>query len=735
MVSWFGARSTAPTQPVLGQTPLPLASSSYLTKSGTEQPTLRPTPASGTTPLLVSQPTLVDLGHATGARGSAFVAGENVEYSSGTHGKWIPAKVVAVNANGTYNLDCKPDVPSDRIRKVQAQASATDSTFAAGDVVEYYSATQGKWIAAKVLKVKPNNVYDLDCKPDVSSDKVRARYQIGAMVEYFSASQNSWISAKVLALNANGTYNLDCKPDVAPDKIRKPEQQSQDARPAAKAGFAEGDAVEYYSATHQKWIPAKVISVNASGTYDLDCKPDVPADKIRGGSEKQAGSAAVVPAAAFESAAAADFAAADAVEYFSATQNKWIPAKVVCANSDGTFDVDCKPGVTKDRLRRAASSAAAAAAEGSAAPAAAVYKVGDKVEYFGATQNKWIPTKVVKVNANGTYDLDCKILVSPDKIRQPAAAPLDGSSPVTRAVGEVAEYFGAALGRLGGGAGGWFGTTGASSGRLAPVPGLDKPVQLLSLRRGVGVNGGWRYEVSPEGAAALERLGSRRVAVASICGLRRTGKSVLMDALQGSSQRGARGSTAGLWLSASVEDGDEQGPVLAFLDCEGFGGKDHEDQARDSQLLALCALLSSALLLNSPGGELDDPALAPLAPACRFGEGVEERGNEANRPVLLWILRDVVRQLQDAQGRPLSADDYLEKALHAPVQAGEQGQAAREARRGLLHFFKHRSCATGTSGRPSSASGRRCCRLALQTRRPLLGSPSVASRWCSCSGS
>lgn len=89
------------------------------------------------------------------------------------------------------------------------------------------------------------------------------------------------------------------------------------------------------------------------------------------------------------------------------------------------------------------------------------------------------------------------------------------------------------------------------NGRWVPAPGLGKPVQLLSARRvGGGLLGGggsWRFELCPEGAAALERLGGRRVAVVSVCGPRRSGKTSLVDGLRGGEKSGASAGTGGLW--------------------------------------------------------------------------------------------------------------------------------------------------------------------------------------------
>merc|ERR1719265_1922544 len=95
--------------------------------------------------------------------------------------------------------------------------------------------------------------------------------------------------------------------------------------------------------------------------------------------------------------------------------------------------------------------------------------------------------------------------------------------------------------------------------------GLTAPVQLLRVER---AGSGWRYEVCPEGARILESQGSRRIAVASICGLYRTGKSYLLNLLLERVQKGlplfqvggtTRACTEGLWLwGAETESLDNQ---------------------------------------------------------------------------------------------------------------------------------------------------------------------------------
>jgi hypothetical protein len=46
-------------------------------------------------------------------------------------------------------------------------------------------------------------------------------------------------------------------------------------------GCVVGSQVEHYSCTLQRWVPARVVAVSTNGTYNLDCKPSVTADRIR----------------------------------------------------------------------------------------------------------------------------------------------------------------------------------------------------------------------------------------------------------------------------------------------------------------------------------------------------------------------------------------------------------------------------------------------------------------------
>lgn len=137
------------------------------------------------------------------------------------------------------------------------------------------------------------------------------------------------------------------------------------------------------------------------------------------------------------------------------------------------------------------------------------------------------------------------------------------------------------------------------------------------------------------------------------------------------------------------------GESFLFLDCEGFGSVE-SNRTRDATLMALCTLLSSVFVLNTKG-VLSEGLFNELSLVSHFSRHIQESKHEASRPALLWVLRDFVVELRDASGREMTAEDYLEQALHARPLAGvdaERSRSALEVREALMKLFPSRHCAT-----------------------------------------
>lgn len=268
------------------------------------------------------------LGEGSSARECAHPLFSTVEYYSSTHGRWILAQVLSFNSDSTYDLNVKPRVHPNQIRKPveppleppieppmerpmeQPMPRAQDpKASAAGEVaaslpgpcqgayligreVEYRSATVDGWVPTKVVSFRPaTGHFDLTCKEDVppsqlrwpsrsiepTEDPLAAAHGVGSLVEYESTSQHCrWIPAKVLLFDERtGRYDLDCKAQVEPKKVR------------AMEDFPVGSLVEYGSSAQRageglSWIPATVLRLNAdTGLYDLNIREQAERGRIR----------------------------------------------------------------------------------------------------------------------------------------------------------------------------------------------------------------------------------------------------------------------------------------------------------------------------------------------------------------------------------------------------------------------------------------------------------------------
>jgi hypothetical protein len=236
----------------------------------------------------------------------------------------------------------------------------------------------------------------------------------------------------------------------------------------------------------------------------------------------------------------------------------------------------------------------------------------------------------------------------------------------------------------------------------AGAQGARGPLQLLRVSKCEGGAQPWRYELNEEALSVLQGYGHRPIRVCTICGPSRSGKSYLLNLLLGQRLAGegkfevassTRSCTQGVWMWAGADE--NHGESVLFLDCEGFGSVE-SNRTRDATLMALCTLLSSVFVLNTKG-VLSEGLFNELSLVSHFSRHIQESRHEASRPALLWVLRDFVVELRDASGREITAEDYLEQALHARPLAGvdaERSRSAVEVRDALMKLFPSRHCAT-----------------------------------------
>jgi len=235
-------------------------------------------------------------------------------------------------------------------------------------------------------------------------------------------------------------------------------------------------------------------------------------------------------------------------------------------------------------------------------------------------------------------------------------------------------------------------------------------------------------------AKLLKAAGDRPTKVVAVCGLYRTGKSLLLNLLAGTqgAKNGCfavgdsiRACTAGVWVRASKPTAPD-GSVCLLLDCEGTGNT-QRDREHDARIFALAVLLSSFLIFNSRS-TINEPAVQALALAASLAQHILRQHKDmvpgqSLAPAFLWVVRDFTLALEDALGKPITEQEYLERALAEPTVGPPGGDFSRradlrEAREKILDLFPQRDCKTLVRPVDDEEELQRLSALPLEKFRP-----------------
>jgi hypothetical protein len=182
-----------------------------------------------------------------------------------------------------------------------------------------------------------------------------------------------------------------------------------------------------------------------------------------------------------------------------------------------------------------------------------------------------------------------------------------------------------------------------------------------------------KYHVYPNAVKYLKTL-TRPLAIVSVVGLYRTGKSYLLnrilDVKEGNSFQVSptiKSCTKGLWLMRPpihLETHD-----LLVVDTEGLGSLSASTN-HDTRVFSLALLLSSMFLYNSCGA-INETSLNNLSLVSSIAKHIHvSSDNETNMndlssafPRFLWVARDFSLQLVDDDGATIDSTSYFNNAL------------------------------------------------------------------------
>lgn len=174
-----------------------------------------------------------------------------------------------------------------------------------------------------------------------------------------------------------------------------------------------------------------------------------------------------------------------------------------------------------------------------------------------------------------------------------------------------------------------------------------------------------------------------------------------------------------IWGQPKVIQRSDGSPLtVLFVDTEGIGSI-QQDQTYDVKIFSLAVLLSSYFIYNSMA-IIDERALDSLSLVVNLTKQISAKSSDGNVkggkkgasklvsqeesarelaeyfPRFLWLLRDFTLDLEDEQGRPITARQYLENSLkeRPETAGGGQQQSKNGIRVAIKQLFRERDCVT-----------------------------------------
>ena len=225
----------------------------------------------------------------------------------------------------------------------------------------------------------------------------------------------------------------------------------------------------------------------------------------------------------------------------------------------------------------------------------------------------------------------------------------------------------------------------------------DRPIKLVDIKES-GL-----FEITSEGISFLSSLKNQTIAVLSVTGPYRSGKSFLANLIMNNMAGFKVGATInactkGLWVWGRPIPLSKNRKLIV-LDSEGLGSVEKDRTGNiDMKIFTLSVLLSSCLIYNTKHAISEDK-IEEISNAANLSKRINiSKDTKKNMqldfgdffPDLIWVLRDFSLD----RGR-LSPKEYLEQCLQrVDVRTIEGGETKNVCRDIITRNFKHRDCYT-----------------------------------------
>ena len=225
----------------------------------------------------------------------------------------------------------------------------------------------------------------------------------------------------------------------------------------------------------------------------------------------------------------------------------------------------------------------------------------------------------------------------------------------------------------------------------------DRPIKLVDIKED-GL-----FEITSEGISFLSSLKNQSIAVLSVTGPYRSGKSFLANLIMNNMAGFKVGATInactkGLWVWGRPIPLSKNRKLIV-LDSEGLGSVEKDRTGNiDMKIFTLSVLLSSCLIYNTKHAISEDK-IEELSNAANLSKRINISKDKKKNiqldfgdffPDLIWVLRDFSLD----RGR-LSPKEYLEQCLQrVDVRTIEGGETKNVCRDIITRNFKHRDCYT-----------------------------------------